>query len=526
MSNNAVLIKQRLTEYQKAPLYPLELPAIKNKLADPNSSTDSFKDIYYKDPLFCAALITAGWEATQNRSNHPYAADHALSTIGIGGAQQRFLPLKPQGEIKLSQEVQFLLSCSLLAAELAEQIGELTNASNQRYWTALFYSLPDIILWYLKPESMWRIYYRRLNRPSKLNLFEESKLGFNLHDWRKTIAEELHLSEQCQLIFSKELPTNPKELYAYAHQGISESTPSLKQWHRQEAWLIVMCNQLARAVMSCWHPHGTQHIIELIKHLSHLENRKLKQSIHQGIRNVSENLIQSPLPNPGFGYLLKPSKPPFPDWLVNPQIDKSRVSPARSTRQKTHLSGTAPTHSQSTNFNLVQLKNKVEQLISQMLNQANSFASSTALVQAGLTCLINDLPFDRASFLIVNYKNLNAQTKIALSREKQLKIKPDFNFKTTPALANFIEKQAFMCFKHEKHQKIWRQLPEAITRQKIEQFGFCSLKPGSKVRALIYFDGNNRLCFQPEILKLVKKLFLAINKGLSIRNDTRQNKTT
>ncbi|WP_444995442.1 hypothetical protein [Aliikangiella sp. IMCC44359] len=514
MNDASALIKQRLKDYQLKPLLPVELPQIKLKLDDPNSSTDSFKNLYSRDPIFCLYLLSEGWKATKHKSNHPFAADHAMSTIGLGGAQKCFNQLNNSSSINLSQEVTFCLSSSLLAGELANSLGHLNQSSNQRYWTALFYYLPDTLLWYLKPKSMWHIYYRQLTRPTRLKLFEEAKLGFNLKDWRQAVAKELHLSEQCQQVYSKELPSSPKELLTYTQSGYSDDTPSLESWHKQEAWLIVLANRLARAILAPWHTRSFQHTFKLIQQQSGADSKKIKHAISQAIRQVSNNLIDSKLPNPGVGYLLNSCSPPFPDWLVKPKVDKKRLNSINAKKLSSKQAST-------TNVK----KSSISVLIKKLTKNAGDFRSSTELVHDGLNGLIDIVGYDRTAFLIVNYKFFNAQTKVAIANPKKRAIKPDFSFKEAIPLNCFLEKQAFISFSHEKHKKIWHKLPTEILRQGVSNFVFCSLKPGKKVRALIYFDSSDQTLFNQAILNEVKKLLKAMNKGLTIRNEMKRTKT-
>ena len=262
MSNADVLIKKRLSEYKAKPLLPLELPKLLTKFRNTDSSVESFKSEYRRDPIFCYSLINAAWEATQTRTIHPFAADHAMSIIGIGTASRLVKFLKPEPKTSLSTEVKFCLTSSLLAAELANQIAKINSASNQVYWTALCYLLPETILWHVQPKNMWRIYYRQITIPKRMSLFEESKLGFNLHDWRVAVGEELHLSEQNQTLFGYKLPTNPKELFEYSQNGYSEKTPSLKEWHRNEGWLVVLANKLAKSILCPWSQSGYRHVFK------------------------------------------------------------------------------------------------------------------------------------------------------------------------------------------------------------------------------------------------------------------------
>jgi len=499
MSQAAALIEKRLQEYKAKPLLPLELTSIKRIFASSRCSVESFKGIYESDPVFCYMLISAATEATQTRPSSPFAADHAMSTIGIGRAQQLFNGLKPASQPALSNEVKFSLTSSLLAAELARQISELTSANNQAYWTALCYLLPDTLLWFLQPKHMWRIYYRQLTLPQRMTLFEESKLGFNLHDWRIAVAKTFHLSEQNQILFTKKLPNVRKELLQYALTGFSEKTPSLRDWHRTEGWLIVLSNLLARAILIPWHKSSFRHLFRLIHQLSGSDRKKLTRAINNAIRLVSENLVGTQLPIPAAGYLMNNSKPQFPRWLVNPV-----VKPPVGLKKR----------AQARAKNQTSLKTVIERLT----NQADSFESSTTLVHFGLKALIDSLECDRVSFLTVDFNSRQVVTRIALTADGQTKIRPDFDYQKPTPLTKFIDNQAFMLFAHEQHQKVWTKVPQAVQQEQVKRFILCSLKPGDRVRAIIYADAKKPEVFSPQRIKIIKKLMQAVNKGLATRN--------
>jgi len=507
MSQSQNLIKKRLGEYSLKPLLPLELASIKLALRQPDVSADSLKHFYRRDPIFCWHLLAQAWRATRNRPTHPFAADHAMTTLGISGTQQLFAPMRPRQQPGLTPEVVFALSSSLLAAELARNLGEQETSKSQIYWSAMSYRMPETLLWHLQPKAMWRIYYRQLTLPKKLTLFEEAKLGFNLHDWRLAVADEFHLDEQLQLIYQRELPTSPRELSRYIQSGFDpELTPSLKSWHRQEAWLIVLSNALAAAIISPWHPRGVQHLSEILQRLLGFHQAKISSLIQMSVHRVSQDLKASKLMVPAAGWLMQPSKPAFPQWLVNPQItpDKSKIKTLFSQR-----SGQMP-------------QADISPLLTKLTENAMDYSSSAALVHDGLNALIISLGFSRVSFLGIDYKAQSANTRIALNAKDAIKIRPDFSFKLPTPLSPFIEKQAFKLISREKHQKVWRKLPLEIQKQKVEQFILCSLQPGKRVRALIYLDSDSRACFEPQSVNKVKALFKAINTGLSVRNQAKQ----
>ncbi|TQV87674.1 hypothetical protein [Aliikangiella coralliicola] len=515
MSSAQKLIEKRISEYNSTPLLPLELPYIKQKLRDPDVSAESFKTQFKRDPVFCWLLIRAAWVATKNRANHPVAADHAMSTIGITGTKKEFEQLQPKSQTALSQkelsqnplsdEVTFCLSTSLLAAELAHRFGELSLGSSNIYWTSLCYQLPDTLLWYLQPKSMWRIYYRRLTLPKKMTLFEESKLGFNLAEWRQAVAEHFHMSEYNRILYSKPLPDNPKELYEYATQGYSEKTPSLKEWHRQEGWLVVLSNRLARTIIAPWHNQSYRHHLQLLHQLLALDIKKLNHLIHQSIATVSQNLTGSKLMIPAMGFLMLRSKPALPEWLTSPTVKKAasiNVEKAASTK--------APS-----------AQMKLLQLVKKLTSGAGEFESSAALIHEGLKAILTELKFSRASFLVVDRKTATVRTRIALNSVGQAKVRPDFEFKLPTPLSRFVEKQTFMVLSREQHQKIWKKLPYDIQKQQVEKFIFCSLQPGKQVRAIIYMDAQDQSLFEPQNLVRAKTLLKGINKGLSIRNQAK-----
>jgi len=87
MSEADNLISNLIAEYKDKPLLPLELPLIIERLNAENASVLDFKNQYYRDPLLCTYLIDLAWHKTKNKYNHPTAADHAMSTLGIQDAK-------------------------------------------------------------------------------------------------------------------------------------------------------------------------------------------------------------------------------------------------------------------------------------------------------------------------------------------------------------------------------------------------------------------------------------------------------
>ena len=506
MSKAQELIKKRLSEYKLKPLLPLELSNLRRKLKSPSASVDSLKPFYQRDPIFCWSIVSAAYQKTQHKTSQPFAADHAMSAIGLGGVEQALQPFSKLEQPELSPEVLYFLSTSVLAAELAKQIGASALGRPQTYWTALFYQMPNTLLWHLQPKAMWRIYYRQLSLPKKMALFEEAKLGFNLHDWRIAVAENFHMSEDLRLLYQKALPDNLKELHEYASNGFSDKTPSLEEWHRQEAWLVILCNRLARAITVPWQARSYKNNFNLVQQLLAIESSKLSSLIQKSIRTVSESLSGSQLMIPAAGYLMLNSKPYFPGWLNNNDLVRKNIA-----QKKQHLS-----------IAVTKQKSALTELIKRLTTAPHSFNNSAELVHAGLKGLIDELDFSRVSFLAVDHKAKLAQTKIALCKPGAGKIRPEFEFKQPTPLTKFIDQQTFMCITKEKHQKVWHKLPLAIQKEDVQAFVFCSLQPGKQVRALVYIDSDNLADYSLENLAKVKMLLKAINSGLSARNTAKR----
>ena len=538
MSKAEASIQKRLAEYKANPIQPLELENIQTSFERKDCAVESFKAIYKQDPMFCYALIGEATKATRKRISSPFAADHAMSTIGLKTAGKLFKDTKPSQK-PLSMEVRFSLTTSLLAAELAKNICEMHSASKQAYWTALCYLLPDTMLWHLSPKEMWYVYYRQLTKPQKVTLFEESKFGFNLFQWRNAVASELHLSDQNKILFEKQFPSNPKELLAYAQEGFHEQkTPSLKDWHRYEGWLIVMANRLARAILIPWHNSSYRHIFNLIHQLAGCDKKKLNKAIQDAIRTVSENLQESQLPNPAVGYLMLKSKPAFPQWLINPQMTQTKSAAAKApvnlkvktasqlkANQATQKTSTIKQTESRTNQNNKAISaTAIKVAMQKLVVQPESFASPSELIQFGLKSLLNDLKLDRVSFMVVDYGSSRVITKVALNAKNKTSIKPDFEFKQHTPLSKFIERQAFMLLTKKAHKNIWSRMPLAVQKDQVEHFVLCSLQPGKRVRALIYADTDDVTVLSPQRLAIIKKMLLAINKGLTVLNAKKEEK--
>lgn len=511
MSKTEKLIVQCLSQYYAKPLVPLELSSIRRDLARSDTSLDAFKDSVSRDPVFCWGLVKAAWEATKNRASHPFAADHAMSILGLGGARKLIAAMPKSAPEPLSQEVIFCLSTSILAAQMAKDLAGSCGKNPQLYWTSLFYQLPETILWYLQPQTMWRFYYRQLTLPKKMALFEESKLGFNLRDWRMAVADDFRMNEQLKQLYAMPQPSNPKELFEYAREGFSNKTPSLQDWHKQDVWLVVLCNRLAAAIITPWHHRSFNHLTEMLAQTTGIELKKLVKSVHASTLKVSQTLHQSPLMNPGVALLMQTSKPQFPDWLVKPQVKKPDPLRKSANTAKHPADKKMPPRKGG----------ELAELINKLTQNFAAYESSTNLVHDGLKALIRLLHFSRVSFLAVDHKNQTVRTRIALTDETSHKIRPDFDFAKPGVLNQFIDKQLFSLLSRESHQAIWTQLPFMVQKDQVERFILCSLQPGSQVRALIYLDAKDPQCFDEKNLTKAKMLLQAINKGLMRRNQAK-----
>ncbi|MGX5202818.1 hypothetical protein [Aliikangiella sp. IMCC44632] len=515
MGNSKVIIDKALKDYSSMPILPLELSAIARKLRDSSSSNDSFKRIYQRDPAFCWYLIQAGWRATKDKANHPIAADHAMSTIGLNQAKKVFLPLTKLTPAPLSDEVKSLLSSSLLAAEIAKRIGQQIGAGPQIYWTSLQYQLPDIMLWHLKPKQMWRIYYRHLTIPKRTKTFEEAQLGFNLAQWRQQVSAKHLVCDALQRLYKTQLPASKKEIFEYSKNGLSDKTPSLKSWHGYEGGLLVASNRLARSVIVPWHPRAMQHAINLLTQIANLDEKKIKHEVYTAIRTVSENLFYSQLPNPGYTLLLKRSRPHFPGWLVHPVIDPKKLKRQQTVKQAKIVQQKSQEMQQLNpeNFKL---------LLKRLLEMSSKATESGAFIQQCMQQFILTIGYSRASFLMLNHQTGIAETKIALAAKDVKKIRPVLNFNEALTLSAFKEKATYMKFDMVKHEKVWHQLPTAVQQQRVTQFILCSLQPGKKVRAIIYLDSPLQRLFDDNRQVYTRKLLATFNKGLKQINLLKQ----
>ncbi|MDH5629995.1 MAG: HDOD domain-containing protein [Gammaproteobacteria bacterium] len=522
MSSTQKIITDKINQYNKSPLFPLELRSIKKKLAGHDAAIDDFKDYFSRDPVFSWYLIKAGVEATKNKVSQPFAGDHALSTIGLGKTKSLFASLESKSQI-LSNEVLFSLSSSMLAAELAKQLHNGSNSS-QIYWTSLLYQLPETLLWHIDPKPMWEIYYLNLASNKSSAVIEDNKLGFTIQDWSKSIAKIFNFSEELRSIYQKKPPTAAKELIGYIRRGFNDSIPSLKDWHKTDDMLVVMSNKLAKSIMLPWHGHAYQHCFEIMQKTLVKESKKLNKLIQSSIDTVSQNLHQSKLFVPALGYLAINSKPAFPYWLLN-----QRRKAAQKEAEQTNVTAIVDAKPKIQDEKSIQQPTDTQQsqqvndgnfnaLIKDLINKSQHPDNPAELINQGLKIFIENLNFSRIAFMAVNYQSFMVSTKIALSAEGEAKIRPDFDFKNPTPLKQFIDKPAMMLLSQEQHQKIWPKLPLAIRNQQVEAFLLCSLKPGKQVRALIYVDAKDKACYSKEHLTKVKILVKAINQCLANAN--------
>ncbi len=504
MSKAKALIDKNLQEYKAKPILPLALAALSELINHTDTTIASFKSLYQQDPVFCWSALDDAFQLTQNRASQPFAVDHAISTIGLGGVRNIVDRYKTQPKQNLSEEVRFYLSSSVLAAELAGNIGELSLGKAHTRWSALIYQMPETILWHIHPKSMWRIHYRRLSLPKNLSLFEESKLGFNLTEWRRSACSFFHLGEHLTRLFDKPIPDNPREILSYCKNGLSDASPTLKEWHRQEEWLVILCNRLARAIYSPWHKNGVARHISLIAQLTGLSHSKLSQLTFHSVRKVSYQLKHSQLFIPAVPMIMLPSNPYFPNWLNDRSVVQLKIAERKNSVKK----NTSPS---------------LANIVKKLTVEASSFNNSAELVHFGIKAAIEKLEFSRAIFLSVNRKAKLVETKITLSRTDVKKIRPDFSFATPTPLSKFLEQQALMLVDSQTHKRIWQKLPVVIQKN-TDRFVLFSVKPGKQIRALIYVDSSNEQAFSAKNFNQLKLLLKALNKGLAIRNALKQKK--
>jgi hypothetical protein len=497
MSASQKLLLECLQEYKAKPILPLELRQIQRRLSAHDASVEHFKYHYTRDPIFCIELVQLAWQATQKRATQPFAADQAMNTIGIGGANAYFKQLKLSHSPKISDEVKLIMSASVLAAEIID----LHSDNKALYWSALLHQLPDIMLWHLHPKSMWRIFHRQNKRASKLRLFEESKLGFNLPEWRMAVANEYHLSEINKQTFAKTLPETPKQLVEYSRNGYSTKVPSLKAWHRTQSWDIVIASWLARSIMMPSYANSQRHYQQIAQQAWAMSASKINQLVCHAVRQSSEILAGSQLYVPAANWLMNRSKPPLPQWLVKPPV--------------------------AHNVRLKQAKNSLQTFVLKLKTQPHSFSSSAKMIAECLRHVSKHLNYDRACLLSVDRKNLAATTKLALAHNNKTPIKPVFNFKpladNSPSpLQALIEKPGAFVFQPTKHKKLLRFLPEAIVNNDCQHFILYALKTGNQVKVLLYLDSTKQQLFQKTATDQLKFVLACLNHALLARDQIKK----
>ena len=508
MANSGSEIGKLVSQYKAKPMLPLELGLIIERLNTENPSVLDFKNQYYRDPLLCAYIIDLAWHKTKKKTNHPFAADHAMSTVGIDGARIYLSKMSTDIENNLlekkqnlSKEIKFIMTSSLLAAELAKNLCANKQKVNSLYWASMAHQFPDLLLWYLKPKPMWRIQYRQIKLAKKLPIFEQTKLGFELNQWRITVCKEWHMSAINQITYSKILPDKRKQLLEYMRNGYNEKTPSLKQWLHTDSWQILTANWLARAILSPWMANSYQHYFRIAIQSFATNERNLAHVIMDSVRSTSEHLKNSLLFVPAVSWLHMTSKNHYPGWL--------NVAPKRPVkRDKKYIQKTSQ---------LKQTSNQlaVQKLTRELREAPEKHSNSNKLFREVLTACIERLGFSRACLMIVDWQNKQVSTSLFLQQENKKKIKPDFDFKLNTPLKKFLVEQGFLLFDITKHSKIWHKLPKEIIQQRVENFILFSLKPGKRVKALIYLDMIGKKPPSAEKIKILKPLLNSINSALA-----------
>jgi hypothetical protein len=510
MTESASLIAKLIGEYKANPLLPLELPLINKRLGSKAVSMDDFKEIYFRDPLFCSYLVDLAWYKTETKPSHPFAADHALSTIGLDGAKDYLKGLSidvrqahKRQQAGLSKELRFLMTSSLLAAELAQNLSGNTPKSKRLSWASMAHQFPDLLLWHIKPRPMWRIQYRQSKLAKKLPLFEQAKLGFELNQWRQAVSKEWHMSELNQITYTKPVPYRRKHLINYMQHGYSKNLNSLNAWHRTDSWLVLVSNWLARTLLSPWLANSYRHYYYIAMHAFGLSENRLSHGIWDAIDTTSKRLKGSALFVPACAHLYLPSPKIYPNWL--------NAAPKRPMKRNQKFAKSARELKQSAN------RIAIERLIRKMKTKPESIRNTNVLYREILDCCINHLDYSRANLLVVDWDNKLATTALFVQQENQPKIKLEFNFADKTPLRKFLVEQGFISFNTTKHAKIWPALPKEIIQQKVEQFVFFSFKPKDKVTTLVYLDYRGKHPINTESIKLTKQLLTTANQMLSKR---------
>lgn len=504
MANFGNEINKLISQYKAKPMLPLELPLIIERLNNEKASVLDFKNQYSRDPLLCTYIIDLAWYKTQKKANHPFAADHAMSTVGIDGVKDYLLTMSTdiansslQVPQTLPDELKFIMSSSLLAAELTKNLCSNKQKANILYWASLAHQFPDLLLWYLKPRPMWRIQYRQVKLAKKLPVFEQAKLGFELNQWRSAVAKEWHMSEVNQITYSKPLPSKRRQLLEYIHGGYGEKTSSLKVWQHTDSWQILTANWLARAILSPWMANSYQHYFRIAMQSFAINERALTPVIMDSVRTTSEHLRNSQLFVPAVSLLNQTSQNCYPEWL--------NAAPKRPVKRDKKYIQKISQLKQSSN----QLA--VQKFIRELRETPEKFSNSNKLFREVLTVCIKRLEFSRACLLVVDWPNQQVSTSLFLQQEDKQKIKPDFDFSLNTPLNKFLVGQGFLSFDISKHSKIWHKLPKEIIQQQVKNFILFSLKPGKQVKALIYLDMQGQKPPTEEKVKMTKMLLKAAN---------------
>jgi len=497
-------ISNLISRYLANPLLPLELPLINERLTNENASVLDFKNLYYRDPLLSTVLVELAWNKTKTKANHPFAGDHAMSTLGLEDAKSYFSKLPCNDAQLLTDELRFIMSSSLLAAELAKNLCHNPQKSNQLYWTSMAHQIPDLILWYLKPKVMWRIQYRQIKLAKKLPIFEQAKLGFELAHWRQSIARKWHMSELNQLTYSKKLPDNRKQLLSYSKIGYNVRISCLKQWHHSDSWQILTANWLARAILVPWLANSYQHYFLIAKQAFGSADKKMSQQVSDAIRTTSEHLNDSVLFVPATNFLFRKSLPDYPDWL--------NAAPKKPVKRDQKFVQQAGELKQSSN------QMAIQKLLMELKTSPQTFVNSNQLFRTVLTLCIERLGFSRACLLVVDWKNKQVSTSLFLQQEGQQKIKIAFDFKQKTPLNKFLIEQGFLLFDISKYSKIWHKLPKEIVEQQVKNFVLFSLKPKTQVQALIYLDKKGQKPPTPKTISIAKLILNATHRVFELNS--------
>lgn len=506
MSNSENSIRALIKELRETPPLPLELTKIIKQLRAPNTSILDFKHSYIKDPILCSYLIEAAWKQVKIKDNAPIAVDHAMSTLGMAGAEKLFLQLQSKSEtsnqiLKTGDEVKFLMSASILAAELTAKLLANSTKAKQLYWPTLTYNFAECLLWYIKPKPMWRIQYRQLVLPKKIPLFEQAKLGFELKEWRKAVAKEWHMGELIQQTYEKQPPFGRKDLLQYANQGFSRKTPTLQGWHSSDSWLILTSNWLAKALLASWLSNNYQHYSKITQRAFNVSHSKLQLNVQEALRSSSELLKGSQLFVPAVTHIQLRGKSVYPEWLnAAPKIPLKRNS--KFAKQS------------------IELKHKadliaVQKFAHEIRNKPKQYKNTNVLLKQIMDLITNKLSFSRASLLIVDWKKKKVSTAMFANQKGSDKIKLGFEFSQKTPLRKFLTEQIFLVFDKNKHKEVWGKLPKEIQNSNIEQFVFFSFKPKEKVEFLIYIDALGKVKIPINKLKVTKQLLQTANKVIT-----------